>query len=62
MVAHAEHLIGALADAPGCRLLRLQRATTVPGQTVLGGVRPAHPGAGMRCRACDGLDVKALRR
>lgn len=38
VVAHAEALIEALADTPGCRLLRLEReqgATTLPGQTLL---------------------------
>ncbi|MFM7236957.1 MAG: AAA family ATPase, partial [Cyanobium sp.] len=38
VVAHAEVLINALADAPKCRLLRLGReegATLLPGQTVL---------------------------
>ena len=38
VVAHAEALITALEDSPGCRLLRLERelgATVLPGQTVL---------------------------
>jgi len=38
VVAHAEALIFALEDSPGCRLLRLERelgATLLPGQTVL---------------------------
>jgi predicted ATPase len=38
VVAHAETLIASLVDAPGCRLLRLQRelgATVLPGQSVL---------------------------
>jgi predicted ATPase len=38
VVAHAEALISALANAPGCRLLQLERelgATVLPGQTVL---------------------------
>ncbi|MEB3168093.1 MAG: AAA family ATPase [Synechococcaceae cyanobacterium] len=38
VVAHAEALIETLVEAPGCRLLRLERelgATVLPGQTVL---------------------------
>jgi predicted ATPase len=38
VVAHAEVLIRALAEAPGCQVLRLERelgATLLPGQTVL---------------------------
>jgi predicted ATPase len=38
VVAHAEHLIAALANAPGCMVLRLERelgATVLPGQTVM---------------------------
>jgi len=38
VVAHAERLITALANTPGCTLLRLERelgATVLPGQTVL---------------------------
>ncbi len=38
VVAHAEALITALEESPGCRLLRLERelgATLLPGQTVL---------------------------
>jgi len=38
VVAHAELLITALANTPGCTLLRLERevgATVLPGQTVL---------------------------
>jgi predicted ATPase len=38
VVAHAHALISALANTPGCRLLRLERelgATVLPGQTVL---------------------------
>ena len=38
VVAHAEALITALEDSPGCTLLRLERelgATVLPGQTVL---------------------------
>jgi predicted ATPase len=38
VVAHAETLITALANSPGCTLLRLERelgATVLPGQTVL---------------------------
>jgi predicted ATPase len=38
VVAHAEVLIRALAEAPCCQVLRLERelgATLLPGQTVL---------------------------
>ncbi|MEB3200254.1 MAG: AAA family ATPase [Synechococcaceae cyanobacterium] len=38
VVAHAEALIQALGESPGCRMLRLERdlgATVLPGQTVL---------------------------
>jgi predicted ATPase len=38
VVAHAEALITALEDSPGCSVLRLERelgATLLPGQTVL---------------------------
>jgi predicted ATPase len=38
VVAHAEDLIQALEQSPGCQVLRLEReqgATILPGQTVL---------------------------